>query len=151
MIEIGGLVTRTHHVSSYNPSFYKLSFEYHYKQSAELKGKYGNFRINSELISILYSDKYPGANYFLKKHLRSVTAQFKMQWIMGDMINTSVWDWKRLTTSVRISVHPVALDEFTFFAQYYNGQDYYNINFAKTLYVLRFGITADLSTRIRLN
>lgn len=151
MIEIGGSVTKPRNVSNYMPSFYKLSFEYHYKQCAEIAGKYGNFRINSEFNSILYSDKFPGADQFLKKHLHSVSAQLKMQWIMGDMLNTSACDWKRLATSLRISVHPVALDEFTFFAQYYNGQDYYNINFEKTLYVLRFGITADLSTKIRRN
>jgi len=151
MIEIGGLVTRTHQMSNYNPLFYKLSFEYHYSQCKDLAGKFGNFRINSEVNSILYSDISSGASPLLKKYLRSVSTQLKMQWIMGDMINTSVYDWKRLTTSVRISVHPVALDEITFFAQYYNGQDYYNINFEKTLYVLRFGITADLSGKIRHN
>lgn len=67
------------------------------------------------------------------------------------MINTSACDWKRLTVSFRISVHPAALDDFTLFAQYYFGQDYYNINFEKTLNVLRFGIIADLSGNIRNN
>ena len=151
MIEIGGSVTRHHNVSNYNPSFYKLSFEYHYKQCEQLAGKYGNFRINSELNSIIYSDKFPGESNFLKRQLHSVSAQLKTQWIMGDMINTSSCDWKRLTTSLRLSIHPVALDELNFFVQYYYGQDYYNISFAKTLSVLRFGITADLSTKIRRN
>jgi len=151
MIEIGGLVNRSNIVHTYTPFFYKLSFEYHYKQSKELAGKYGNFRINSELNSILYSDKITGASQFLKKQIHSVSTQVKIQWIFGNMIHTSAYDWKRLTTSLRISVHPAALDDFNFFVQYYNGQDYYNINFEKTLYVLRFGITADLSTKIRRN
>jgi hypothetical protein len=149
MIEIGSLIAKTEHVKPYNLLLHKLSFEYHYKQNEELAGKYGNFRINSELNSILYPAKFPGGGNFFKKQLRSVSAQLKMQWIVGDMLNASASDWKRMTTSLRISVHPVVLDEFTFFAQYYNGQDYYNISFEKTLYVLRFGITADLSSKTR--
>lgn len=150
-IEFGGLVTRPYNAKKYGLSFYKLSFQYHYSQCEDLRGKYGNFRIKSELRSILYSDKFPGTSNFVKRQIHSISAQLKTEWIAGNMMNTSAIDWKRIITSIRISVHPVALDEFNFFAQYYYGQDYYNINFGKTLNVLRFGISADLSSKTKYN
>jgi len=145
MIEIGGFATRPDKSKAYNSLYHKLSLEYHYFQDNELKGKYGNFRINSELQSIWYPGMLPSVGRFIKSRLYSVQTQLKIQWIAGSMLNAASFDLKRLVTSLRVAIHPTIFNEITLFAQYYYGQDYYNIYFSRTLSVLRIGILTDLS------
>lgn len=144
-IEMGGFASASDKSKAFNSIFHKISLEYHYQQNEELKGKYGNFRINSELQSIWYPGKFTSAGGIVKNRLYSVRTQLKLQWIAGNMQNASTLDIKRLVASFRVAIHPAILNEVTLFAQYYYGQDYYNIYFSRTLTVLRFGILTDLS------
>lgn len=145
MMEFGVFATKPDKSKAYNSLYHKVSLEYHYYQDNELKGKYGNFRINSELQSIWYPGKIPSVGRVIKSRLYSVKTQLKVQWIAGNMLKYDPFDKKRLVASLRIALHPIIFNEVTLFAQYYYGQDYYNIHFSRTLSLLRFGILTDLS------
>ena len=65
-------------------------------------------------------------------------------WIFGDMNGNSPADVsKRLITEFTYYYYPEWLAEISFFAQYYHGQDYYNINFTRTVDVFRLGIATN--------
>lgn len=71
-----------------------------------------------------------------------LTVSTKLGWILSEYNNRKTFDIKRLIIKETISFKPRFLKDVTLFAQYYYGQDYYNIYFNRTLHVFRFGIMA---------
>ncbi|MBL3655217.1 hypothetical protein [Fulvivirga sediminis] len=73
-------------------------------------------------------------------------SRFRMHagWIFGNMGGYSPADVsKRLISEVTYFYYPEWLAEISFFAKYYHGQDYYNVNFRRTLDVFQIGIASN--------
>lgn len=82
---------------------------------------------------------------YFEKNKDILNNSFRFGYIVNDLKNTDALDLKRFTFRYTLTYKPSFLEDVTFFAQYYYGQDYYNIYFYRTLHVLRFGIAAKTS------
>jgi len=134
----------------YTINYLKLSISYHYHQAPELRNIYGRWRFFSDFQSSANLSKVlrvfgRSANNPVN-HNAFLSQSIRLGWIGGDIANVGAIDAKRLVFRYTISFKPSFLNDVTLFVQYYYGQDYYNINFNRTLKVLRFGIAAKTST-----
>ncbi len=121
--------------------YYSVSFEQHVKSNKENKNNYGFSRFHID---------YKSEKKDLSKIIRKLKANNFIQltvnntWIFGKMGRATTTDLnKRLITSVFLSYKPACVNGFSFFAQYYRGQDYYNINFVNNLSFVRFGVNIE--------
>lgn len=65
-------------------------------------------------------------------------------WIFGKMSTAETGEVsKRLVAGAEWHYYPKWLAELGFFIQYYRGQDYYNVQFERTVEMLRIGISAN--------
>lgn len=130
-------------------NYIKFSMIYHYFQSPELRNIYGRLRFNTDFQSSVNISKVletfghqinssSRRNAFLSQSIR-------IGWIAGSLNNAQAIDTKRIIFRYTISFKPSFFNDVTIFAQYYYGQDYYNIYFSRTLKVLRFGLAAKTS------
>ena len=148
-IEAGPFFSRVPGNKGFVSDYLKLSVAYNYKQSEQIKGLYGIFRINHEIQSIITLPKAlrrfgVETNTLSGRKHSSVRLTVKNSLILGDMAEAKTWDlFNRITTSWTLAFRPALLADVTFFTQYYYGQDYYNIWFARNLSVFRIGIQAD--------
>jgi len=62
-------------------------------------------------------------------------------WIALEMIDAKPFDLKRLIFSYTLSYQPAIINNVALFARFYYGQDYYNINFERTLTTFQFGLS----------
>ena len=148
-IEAGPFFSRVPGNKGFVSDYLKLSVAYNYKQSEQIKGLYGIFRINHEVQSIITLPKslrklgVETSTLHGRKH-SSLRLTVKNSLILGDMAEANTWDiLNRISTSWTLAFRPALLADVTFFTQYYYGQDYYNIWFARNLSVFRIGIQAD--------
>lgn len=126
-------------------NFHKFSVGYCYDLDKELKTSYGRVRfayeyqaslnISDVLRSIWIPSYHPRNNAYLMQSIR-------LGFIAGKMDNTRTFSSKRFIFRYTVSLRPSFLNDVIIFAQYYHGQDYYNIFFNRTLRVLRVGIAA---------
>lgn len=148
-LEAGPFFSRNPGNSRIVTDYLKLSLTYNYKQAEEIKGKYGIFRINQEIQSIITlpeSLRKLGVETSTlngRKH-SSLRLTVKNSLILGEMTEAKTGNiLNRIITSWTLAFRPALLADVTFFTQYYYGQDYYNIWFARNLSVFRVGIQAD--------
>ena len=140
-IEAGVFASRAHRTREY---YAKLYGSYCYAQDTMQNGLFGRFRLNFDLkfdwniaktlsnINIHFCDN---KNAYISNTLR-------VGYIGGDVDLYDRFDWKRFIIDYTISFRPGFLQDVTLFAQYYWGEDYYNIYFNRILHVFRVGITA---------
>ncbi len=127
--------------------FLKISAMYSYKQDHELDGTYGRLRFFSDFQSewnLSKTFKFLDLSY-LKNNKILLTSALRVGLIADDLQNAKIIDKKRLIFRYTLTFKPSFCRDVNLFAQYYYGQDYYNIYFNRTLQVLRFGITAKIS------
>ncbi len=148
-LEAGPFFSRNPVNSRFVNDYLKLSLTYNYKQSEQIKGLYGIFRINQEIQSIITLPEslrklgVETSTLHGRKH-SSLRLTVKNSLILGNMAEANTWDiLNRISTSWTLAFRPALLADVTFFTQYYYGQDYYNIWFARNLSVFRVGIQAD--------
>ena len=126
--------------------YFKLSIQYHYYHIEEIDGLYGDLRFfvdHQSTININRVLRRIGiASNELPQKSTKLTIQLKTGYIAGNMNNYHAIDYRRLIIQPTVSYKPAFLQDVTLFAQYYYGQDYYNIYFNRQLHVLRFGISA---------
>lgn len=134
------------------PEYFKLGFETHLLNSKGLENDYGLFRLNfdSELKNYLgavkslisgndYRENKPDS-YFTESQLRY---HMHLSWIIDNRSPDRTYDLSRqLNFSFRVAYHPKVLSDLSLFAEYYYGQDYYNINFNNEISVLKIGLMA---------
>ena len=67
-------------------------------------------------------------------------------WIFGDLYQARSREVsKRFILDINYQFYPRWLDKFAFFVRYYRGQDYYNLQFVRTLSNVSFGITSNIT------
>ena len=65
-------------------------------------------------------------------------------WIMGTMKGIPADDiQERLLLSLKYAYHPSWMNELSFFAEFFQGQDYYNMRFERNLSIVRVGLISD--------
>jgi hypothetical protein len=146
-IEAGAFLSRPDKRRPYILNYMKFSVSFCYQQCQELSPAYGRLRLSfdyqtainlSKVVRIISSkDQFA--------HHAVLTQSVHLGCISGRFCNTREFDNKRFIFKYTLSYKPKFLNDVTFFAQYYYGQDYYNIYFNRTLKILRFGISAKTS------
>ncbi|MFA6335512.1 MAG: hypothetical protein WCX48_08160 [Bacteroidales bacterium] len=118
--------------------YHKISLSYCYLMNSEIKSLYGRTRISYDYNTSINVSKKSDSKSSLIQSIR-------VGWIAGKFDDAKAFDSERLSFCYTISYKPPFLEDIGIFAQYYYGQDYYNLYFNRTLKVLRFGITAKMS------
>ncbi|MBP5370490.1 MAG: hypothetical protein J6Y55_01040 [Bacteroidales bacterium] len=140
-LEAGIFASRAHSSRQY---YSKLSGRYCYQRDTMLNGLYGRWRLNFEItfdwniaktLSNLNIPSFDG-----KETVLSNTIKFGL--ICGNIEDYEFLDFQRCIFDYTISFKPGFLQDVTLFAQYYWGEDYYNIYFNRILRVFRVGIAA---------
>ncbi|UII30596.1 hypothetical protein LVD17_20090 [Fulvivirga ulvae] len=108
----------------------------------ELRDTYGFYRffLTYNLFKIPMGEpEKQWSKFFSRSRLRLHSG-----WIFGDMRNATADNIsKRLIAEATYFYYPGWLSELGFFVQYYRGQDYYNIQFSRTVEVFRAGISSN--------
>lgn len=153
-IEVGAFLTKLLAPKLNATEFYRTSIEFHphFLQYEPLYDIYGNIRWHNDiqlfkitarsLRSIFTGDDGP---YPMRKSKRpTMRARLNTTMIFGEKNGASAFDLsERLCVSATLSYHPAYLQDVRIFAQYYYGQDYYNMHFDKNLNVFRVGLMLD--------
>ncbi len=126
--------------------YIKFSSLYHFAQAEELKSIYGDLRFFIDLQGVINITKTLRALNILPNNTRPNYAilylSTKFGYIADDYNHYKALSLKRLIFKGTLSYKPSFLRDVTLFTQYYYGQDYYNIYFARQLHVLRIGLMA---------
>ncbi len=153
--EIGAFITKLLAPRLNATEFYRTSIEYHPNilQFEPLNDIYGNlrwhndiqlFKINTRSLRAIFTGEDDRLNYRNQSKPPTMRARLNTTLIFGEMKGIEALEIsKRFCISATLSYHPGFLQDVRIFAQYYYGQDYYNMNFQKTLNVLRFGLMVD--------
>ena len=134
------------------PEYFRFGLEAHLLNSKGLEDHYGLFRLNfdSELKNYLgavrslisghdYHNDNPGS-FFTQSQLRY---HMHLTWILDNRSPEGEYDLSRqFDFSFRVAYHPKVLNDLSLFAEYYYGQDYYNIYFNHEISVFRIGLMA---------
>jgi len=124
--------------------FLDFTARYNYEQDKELDGVYGRLRFWGEMQSewnLSRVFKILHRPYFMQNSI-VVSQVLKVGYIADALKDAGFLDLKRLIVSYTLTYKPSFFKDVNLFAQYYWGQDYYNIYFNRQLKVLRFGIAA---------
>jgi hypothetical protein len=136
-IELG--LIKTFYIKELNAvQFYSTSFEVHPEKlsNEELIGIYSFYRWNNQFsfYKLPIKNDRKNAKYSLKGQLN---------WLFGDIYDWNAFSLDRLVVSLTFYYHPSFFEEIGLFAQYYHGQDYYNIYFPIHRDIFRIGIMTD--------
>jgi hypothetical protein len=119
----------------------RFSTTYYLIRQRELKDIYGKLRffVDTETTLNLSTDR---KNIFNNSKSKSrITGSMHLGWIALKMIDSKPFDIKRLIFSYTLSYQPAIINDIGLFARFYYGQDYYNINFDRTLTNVQFGLS----------
>lgn len=109
-----------------------------------LEGLYGLNRLKLKYSNLDLSRKKAEGQPAPSKFLANSRIMTEAGWIFGQMQQADEGDYReRLIFSFKYLYYPQWLNEIAFFAQFYRGQDYYNIRFERTLSVFRIGLISD--------
>lgn len=148
-LEAGVFLSHPDRKFPYIINYLKLSTSYHYQQAPELRNSYGRLRFFTDFQSSVNLSKvlkiFGNTANNPVSHNAFLSQSIRIGWIAGNMHNVKAIDAKRVVFRYTISFKPSFLNDVTIFAQYYYGQDYYNIYFNRTLSLVRFGIAAKTS------
>lgn len=123
----------------------KAFIEIHPKFSSttEIQNRYGNYRIYASWAA--GGPWNPSEKTWLNRWMQHSGLEVQSGWIAGKMRGTSEIDLrKRWVIDIKYNYYPDWFDEVAFFVRYYRGQDYYNIYFMNTIYVVSFGLTSNI-------
>lgn len=140
-IEAGVFASRAHSNRQY---YAKLYGKYCYQQDTMLNGLYGRLRFNFDLkFEWNIARTLSGLNIkFFDEKETILSNVIKVGVICGNIDKYETFDIQRCILDYTISFKPAFLEDVTLFAQYYWGEDYYNIYFNRTLQMFRIGISA---------
>lgn len=146
MVEAGIFLSKPDRRNPYAVHYTKFSTVYHYYHIPELDNRYGDLRFFVDFQTSANLSRSMRHFGVIKRDLPQRTSTLnistKIGWIAGNMADVKTFDAKRLIFKNTLSFKPGIFKDVTLFAQFYYGQDYYNIYFDRTLKVLRFGISA---------
>ncbi|MEX2336004.1 MAG: hypothetical protein WD555_01885 [Fulvivirga sp.] len=142
----GGFTTFSNRKNGTNGKFissFRLAFRMYPEKlsSKELKDMYGFYRMfaSYNIFGFPWGANHGAENFFTKSRLRLHSG-----WIFGKISDSPPDEAKkRLIADVTWFYYPGWLAEIGFFIQYYRGQDYYNVQFRRTVEMFRIGISSN--------
>lgn len=146
MVEFGAFFNKAVLPFTNTREYFRTSVEYHINvaRSPELEGIYSFLRWHNNVRIF----RFPLPKSTLKwlgdrPQTPEIQTSIKTTWMFGEVNNTSFFDLaERLNFSLTISYRPLVLNDVSFFVNFYSGKDYYNMQFARRIQVLRFGLQA---------
>jgi hypothetical protein len=137
----GGYELCSKNNKSFDPlNSFRVTAQYQIIHDERLKDKYGNIRFYAALKSTCKLP-FEVKNIFSGEKAKPYfTGLLNLTWIGNGLENTPTVDFKRLIVSYTLSYQPAFISSVELFARYYYGQDYYNIQFQRTLNVLQAGV-----------
>lgn len=119
----------------------RLSFCYYEIYQPVLRQLYGKVRFYGDLESSAFVSREKSDLFTQRKSRSLLKSNLHVGWIASDLIYAQTFDWKRLIVSWTLSYEPAWLSQISFFTRFYYGQDYYNINFDRTLRLMQVGFS----------
>ncbi|HZJ74149.1 MAG TPA: hypothetical protein VFC87_05045 [Perlabentimonas sp.] len=146
MVEVGAFFNKTVLPFTNTREYFQTSVEYHLNvaRSQELEGVYSFLRWHNNIRIFRFPLPKSTLKWLEDKtQLPEVQTNIKTTWMFGDVNNASFFDLaKRLNLSLTMSYRPQVLNDVSFFVTFYTGKDYYNMQFARRIQVLQFGLQA---------
>jgi hypothetical protein len=138
---LGGVILSNPEKNVFNPvSYLKFSSKYYLITDLAVKELYGRLRFFADLESTINLSKNKEGVVGGTKSKSKLISSLHLGWIALEMYDAKPIDIKRLIFSYTLSYQPSFVPELALFARFYYGQDYYNINFERTLNVFQFGV-----------
>jgi hypothetical protein len=138
-----GIMFLKPNIKHFNPfSTVRIYASYNHIDPQIIRNLYGNFRFNAEIESVFLinsPDKRKENNSQTGKS--NLSGLIQLEIIGGQLIESDMLFSKRLIASYSLFYQPAFLGPFSIFTRVYFGQDYYNINFDRSLSVIQFGIS----------
>jgi hypothetical protein len=120
---------------------FRFTSTYHIIKYPDLRSMYGRLRFSGDLRST-YELPFEIKNLLNSKKTKpKFTGLLHLEWIALNLEEVKPVDIKRLIVNYTISFQPAIINNVELFARVYYGQDYYNINFERTLKVFQFGVS----------
>lgn len=137
-----GMMLLTPNIKRFNPfSTVRIYASYNHIDPQIIRNIYGNFRFNAEIESVFFIDSPNKRKESNSKTGKSnLSGLLQLEIIGGQLIENEQLFSKRLIASYSLFYQPAFLGPFSIFTRVYYGQDYYNINFDRSLSVIQFGI-----------
>ncbi len=135
-------VIKTNYNKRFNAvQFFGTSFVLHPPalSNTSLQGKYAFYRWKA-MFSIF---KLPVSDTQARKKA-SISLKGQLGWSFGEINDWKPYSLNRAILSFTFYYHPKFLEDIGFFAQVYQGMDYYNIYFIHQISVIRFGIMTEI-------
>ena len=112
--------------------------------ASKLDEQYGLYRSFVTYRAVGFGSMFKQKGFKAWAQQSGVAVQFG--WIFGDLYQAGSQEVsKRLILDINYQFYPRWLDKFAFFVRYYRGQDYYNLQFVRTLSNISFGITSNIT------
>lgn len=139
---IAGMMLLNPNSQRLNPlSTVRLFASYNHVGPQILISLYGKYRFNAEIESVFFIDSPHKKGEINSRGGKSkITGLLQLEYIGGPLIENEDLFSKRLIASYSLFYQPAFLGPFSIFTRFYYGQDYYNINFNRSLSVIQFGI-----------
>jgi hypothetical protein len=118
----------------------KFSANYYIIYQPVLRSLYGKLRFFADMESTIHLSKERENIFNDTKSKSKLIGSLQLGWIAQDLINAKSFDMKRLIFSYTLTYQPSFINELALFTRFYYGQDYYNINFERTLTFFQFGL-----------
>jgi hypothetical protein len=125
--------------------YFKTSFEYHLnmKREDELEGRYSFIRWNNSFRVFRFLGYNNTSQKLVFDKNPELQTRIETSWLFGDINNATFFNPKeRLNFSLTIAYRPKFLSDVSIFANFYSGEDYYNMHFYRRIRVLRIGLLA---------
>lgn len=135
-----GFITTFFREGLHAHQFFKSSIEVHPDtwSSKNLKNIYSKYRWHNDISIYKLSTRNDS-----KKKKAGLSVKGELTWMFGELSSTDWYSPDRLNLSLNFSYFPKFLEDIGFFAQYYQGFDYYNIYFSHHLHMMRFGLKTE--------
>lgn len=125
--------------------YFKTSIEYHLDVNRvdELEGRYSFVRWHNNFRIFRFPEYSNATEKLMLDKNSAVQTRLETTWLFGDMNDASFFDLKeRFNFSLTIAYRPKFLSDVSLFANFYSGEDYYNMHFYRRIKVFRVGLQA---------
>jgi hypothetical protein len=125
--------------------YFSSSLEYHIDADRveEMVGRYGFVRWHNSLRVFRFPEYRNATEKLVFDKNPAVQTRLETTWLFGNINDASSFDLrKRFNFSLTVAYRPRYLSDVSLFANFYSGEDYYNIYFFKRITVFRVGLQA---------
>ena len=141
-IELGTFFNHKFKTANNVGEFFQTSIEYHLNvaRSKALEGRYSFIRWHNNFRVFKLPKNWSLSKFVTNPHFQTT---IKTTWLFGEIKDAAVLNLReRFNFSVTVNYRPKALHDVSIFANYYSGEDYYNMQFARRINVFRVGLQA---------